>query len=77
MIIDDKNKFFFSRHLIKTPGFILEERSRDNLPKEIPSSEPGTCHFLNGYRHPGVDESNPLDAHIQAAVTEYDITCGM
>ncbi|XP_053598429.1 head-specific guanylate cyclase [Microplitis demolitor] len=64
-------------HLIKTPGFILEERSRDNLPKEIPSSEPGTCHFLNGYRHPGVDESNPLDAHIQAAVTEYDITCGM
>ncbi|CAD6241131.1 GSCOCG00009155001-RA-CDS [Cotesia congregata] len=64
-------------HLIKTPGFILEKRSRDNLPKEIPSSEPGTCHFLNGYHHPGVDESNPLDAHIQAAVTEYDITCGM
>ncbi|KAK0078472.1 hypothetical protein PV326_009330 [Microctonus aethiopoides] len=64
-------------HLIQRPGFILEERTRDNLPKEIPSSTPGTCHFLNGYHHPDVDVNNSLDVHIQAAITELDITSGM
>lgn len=56
------------------PGFILEERSKDNLPKELPASTPGTCHFLNDYKHPDVDETAPLDIHIQAAVKELGIT---
>ncbi|XP_014204807.1 head-specific guanylate cyclase [Copidosoma floridanum] len=59
--------------LMKTPGFILDERSRDNLPKEMPRDTEGTCHFLNNYKHPDVDENVPLDDHIQAALNEYEI----
>ena len=32
--------------------FETEARPRDCLPKNFPSDIPGTCHFLNGYRHP-------------------------
>lgn len=73
--IKNKLKFnFFFSHLIQRPGFVLEERTKDNLPKELPANTQGTCHFLNNYHHPDVDESEPLDVHIQAAVTELEIT---
>ncbi|XP_034937594.1 head-specific guanylate cyclase [Chelonus insularis] len=64
-------------HLIQTPGFILEARTKDNLPKGMPANVPGTCHFINGYCHPDVNKSEPLDVHIQAAVTELGIAGGM
>ncbi|KAF7991668.1 hypothetical protein HCN44_010469 [Aphidius gifuensis] len=61
-------------HLMQTPGFVLEERTKDNLPKELPANTEGTCHFLNNYHHPDVDENELLDVHIQAAVTEFGIS---
>ncbi|KAF7413731.1 hypothetical protein HZH68_002220 [Vespula germanica] len=60
-------------HLIKTSGFILEPRTKNNLPKEMPANTPGTCYFLNGYQHSDVDAKESLNAHIQAAITELGI----
>ena len=45
------------RLLQETPLFETEERSRDCLPKNFPVEIEGTCHFLNGYRHPSFDAS--------------------
>ncbi|XP_033216958.1 head-specific guanylate cyclase [Belonocnema kinseyi] len=59
--------------LMQTPGFILEARTKDNLPKEMPSNTPGICYFLNSYIHSDVDKSQPLDVHIQNALTELEI----
>ncbi|KAL7289785.1 hypothetical protein TKK_0016189 [Trichogramma kaykai] len=59
--------------LMQGPGFILEARSKDNLPKEMSRDTEGTCHFLNGYVHPEMDQNEPLDAHIQAALNELGI----
>lgn len=64
---------FDRRFLMETPGFIFEERSRDLLPKELPPDTEGTCYFLNDYKHAGIDESDTLDVHIDAALKEYDI----
>ncbi|XP_071559242.1 guanylate cyclase 1 soluble subunit alpha 2 [Temnothorax nylanderi] len=58
-------------------GFILEPRTKDNLPKGMPASESGTCYFLNGYQHSDVGASEPLDVHIQAAITELGISSNM
>ncbi|XP_018398508.1 PREDICTED: head-specific guanylate cyclase [Cyphomyrmex costatus] len=63
--------------LIQKSGFILEPRTKDNLPKGMPASVSGTCYFLNGYQHSGVDASEPLDVHIQAAITELGISSNM
>ncbi|XP_046826962.1 head-specific guanylate cyclase [Vespa crabro] len=60
-------------HLIKTSGFILEPRTKNNLPKEMPANTSGTCYFLNGYQHSDVDAKESLNAHIQAAITELGI----
>ncbi|XP_012287287.1 head-specific guanylate cyclase [Orussus abietinus] len=62
------------RRLIQKPGFLLETRTKDNLPKGMPLDEEGTCYFLNGYQHDEVDKSAPLDGHIEAALTEFGIT---
>ena len=51
----------------------MEERSRDNLPKEMPAHVIGTCYFLNDYKNPKVDVNEHLDAHIEAALGEYGI----
>ncbi|XP_048512030.1 head-specific guanylate cyclase isoform X2 [Athalia rosae] len=59
--------------LTEVPGFILEPRSKDNLPKEMPANVPGTCHFLNGYKHCDVDEDAPLESHIKVALEELGI----
>ena len=60
---------------MQKPGFILEARPKHNLPKEMPSNIPGTCYFLENYRHNKVDEREPLNVHIEAAVTELGINC--
>jgi hypothetical protein len=41
------------------------------------ASVPGTCHFLTGYQHDDVGANEPLDAHIQAAITELGISSSM
>ncbi|KAL0125997.1 hypothetical protein PUN28_004814 [Cardiocondyla obscurior] len=63
--------------LIQKPGFILEPRTKDNLPKGMPVGESGTCYFLNGYQHGNVSANEPLDVHIQAAITELGISSNM
>ncbi|KAJ8927132.1 hypothetical protein NQ314_020405, partial [Rhamnusium bicolor] len=49
-------------------GFITEERDRTCLPKDFPVHIPGTCHFLNGYKHPQISEKEPLAKHIEAGL---------
>ncbi|XP_018307655.1 guanylate cyclase 1 soluble subunit alpha 2 isoform X1 [Mycetomoellerius zeteki] len=63
--------------LTQKSGFILEPRTKDNLPKGMPASVSGTCYFLNGYQHSSVNASEPLDVHIQAAITELGISSNM
>lgn len=47
------------------------------MPKEMPASVSGTCYFLNGYKHDDVGAAEPLDVHIQAAITEFGISTNM
>ncbi|XP_072756824.1 guanylate cyclase 1 soluble subunit alpha 2 [Anoplolepis gracilipes] len=63
--------------LIQKSGFILEPRTKDNLPKGMPANVSGTCYFLNGYQHSDVSANEPLDVHIQAAITELGISSNM
>lgn len=65
------------RCLIQKSGFILEPRTKDNLPKGMPANTSGTCYFLNGYQHSDVSANEPLDMHIQAAITEFGISSNM
>lgn len=68
---------FFS-WLVKYPGFKFEllERDPSCLPKEFPNAGNSTCYFLNGYKHPGVDDAEPLETHIKAAMKQINIECG-
>ncbi|XP_043476394.1 head-specific guanylate cyclase isoform X2 [Leptopilina heterotoma] len=59
--------------LMQKPGFILEARTKDNLPKEMPPDITDTCYFLNNYKHTNIDASEALEIHIQAAIKELDI----
>ncbi|XP_070168174.1 guanylate cyclase 1 soluble subunit alpha 2 [Polyergus mexicanus] len=63
--------------LIQKSGFILEPRTKDNLPKGMPANISDTCYFLNGYQHSDVNANEPLDMHIQAAITEFGISSNM
>ncbi|XP_037947861.1 head-specific guanylate cyclase-like [Teleopsis dalmanni] len=56
--------------LIKHPGFSFDLTPRDPtcLPKEFPNTDNDTCYFLDGYRHPDLDENLPLVSHISAAM---------
>ncbi|XP_076766948.1 guanylate cyclase 1 soluble subunit alpha 2 [Xylocopa sonorina] len=56
-----------------TSGFDLEPREKEFLPKEFPANIEGTSHFLNDYKHKDVDESQPLDLHIQSAIREHKL----
>ncbi|XP_034195729.1 guanylate cyclase 1 soluble subunit alpha 2 [Osmia lignaria lignaria] len=55
------------------PGFELEPRRKEFLPKEFPANIEGTSYFLYGYKHKDVDVNHPLDLHIQSAIREYGI----
>lgn len=65
------------RCLIQKSGFLLEPRTKDNLPKGMPANILGTCYFLKGYQHSDVNASEPLDVHIQAAIAELGISSNM
>lgn len=64
--------FFFSR-LIRHGGFTTEERDRSSLPKDFPQHIPGTCHFVNTYKHKDVPENDPLYRHIEAGLADIGI----
>ncbi|KAG7203637.1 hypothetical protein KM043_013672 [Ampulex compressa] len=55
------------------PGFDLESRSKDYLPKEFPANIEGPSFFLNDYKHNNVDVNLPLDLHIQGAIREFGL----
>lgn len=52
----------------------MKARPKDNLPKEMPPDEQDTCYFLEDYKHKDVDDSEPMDSHIQAAINEFGIS---
>ncbi|CAH1958858.1 unnamed protein product [Acanthoscelides obtectus] len=54
-------------------GFITEARDRSCLPKDFPQHIPGTCHFLNDYKHPKVLREEPLAKHIQAGLLDIGL----
>ncbi|XP_060531707.1 head-specific guanylate cyclase isoform X2 [Cylas formicarius] len=60
--------------LITTPGFSFEPRDRSCLPKDFPSGIPGTCHFINGYKHPEVPEECSLAQHIEAGLKDIGLS---
>ncbi|GAB0094847.1 Head-specific guanylate cyclase [Sergentomyia squamirostris] len=64
--------------LVKYPGFKFELVDRDPscLPKEFPNPGNSTCYFLTGYKHPGVDDAEPLETHIRAAMKQINIELG-
>ncbi|XP_058789123.1 head-specific guanylate cyclase [Phymastichus coffea] len=63
--------------LMQGPGFVLIERSKEDLPKEMPKDVEGTCYFLRDYKNSNIDENEPLDSHIQAALNELGINGSM
>ena len=59
-------------------GFILEARPKSALPKGFPAEIPGTCHFLNGFKHSSVstDKDGPDVDHIGIILKELNIGGG-
>lgn len=49
------------------PGFSFEERSHECLPKDFPAHIPGSCYFLDGFKHPDLPEDASLDESIDTA----------
>lgn len=72
---DGKIVLDFCRLLMKTPGFLFEERSRSCLPVGFPEHISGTCHFLLSYAHSDVspDNSEDLDAHVAAGMRQLTL----
>ena len=66
--------FVYFRYLSKAGGFQLTPRSRGCLPQGFPTEIEGTCHFLNSYIFPFVDESEQTSVnHIGMAIDHYKI----
>ena len=67
--------YLFFRLLAPATGFRLNPRSRDCLPQGFPENIEGTCHFLDGYIFPYLEQkdSNPDTDHIALAVKHYKI----
>ncbi|XP_055336224.1 guanylate cyclase soluble subunit alpha-2-like isoform X2 [Paramacrobiotus metropolitanus] len=61
--------------LCKTRGFVMTARPRNCLPKGFPADIPGTCHFLELYKHPSVsvDKDGPEVDHIALGLKELNI----
>lgn len=68
------NYNLFFRLLKDYPGFHFTRRPQECLPKGFPSNIPGTCHFLDEYRHPhlSTDSSEDQDS-ICIAIKECNI----
>ena len=60
--------------LVDYPGFTFEERGREYLPKDFPANIPGTCYFLNSYKHPDLPEESSLDEFIDAALEDIGLS---
>ncbi|XP_071056075.1 head-specific guanylate cyclase [Onthophagus taurus] len=55
-------------------GFSFEERGREFLPKDFPSSIPGSCYFLTGYKHPNLPENASLTDSVDAACKDIGLS---
>ena len=66
---------FLCRLLTAAQGFGLTPRSRDCLPQGFPEDVEGTCHFLDGYIFPYLEqnESQSDIDHVALAVKHYKI----
>lgn len=65
---------FLTRRFLSTwKGFKFTERSREFLPKEFPDDIEGTSYFLDSYKHPDVEDTATLAAHISMALNELHI----
>lgn len=77
LIIEIFFKFFFFNFswLIKHPGFNFKMEARDPslLPKEFSNTSNDTCYFLDGYKHPNVDDKAPLREHIEATMMQINV----
>lgn len=60
--------------LTEDPGFTMESRPRDCLPRGFPSDIPGTCYFLHGYKHVKISDEDPLETHINEALKNLSLT---
>lgn len=58
------------RLLASWPGFQMTPRARECLPPGFPPEIPGTCYFLDDYKHPGVDSTVHIFGHISAALSD-------
>ena len=66
--------FNYFRHLVKSPGFTFEARSKEYLPSGFPvTSSSSCCYFLLGFRHPNSKSAqiSSMD-HIQNALNELN-----
>jgi guanylate cyclase soluble subunit alpha len=54
---------------------MMTARARSCLPKGFPADVPGTCHFLEQYKHPSVsvDKDGPELDHIALGLAELNI----
>ncbi|OQV20581.1 Guanylate cyclase soluble subunit alpha-2 [Hypsibius exemplaris] len=61
--------------LVKTKGFLMTARARSCLPKGFPADVPGTCHFLEHYKHPSVsvDKDGAEVDHISLGLSELNV----
>lgn len=60
----------FCRCLKETDGFSMTPRDRSYLPAEFPKDIPGTCYFLDSYKHEAVPEDAPQHLHIEQALKD-------
>jgi guanylate cyclase soluble subunit alpha len=60
--------------LTKHSGFQFELNARDPsaLPKEYPKTEGDRPYFLDGYKHPTMDDEASLKDHIEAAMAQIN-----
>lgn len=55
----------------------MTAREREFLPAEFPKDIPGTCYFLDSYRHEAVPEDAPQHQHIEHALKDLGIGPGL
>lgn len=51
----------------------MEARDPSLLPKEFSNTSNDTCYFLDGYKHPNVDDKAPLREHIEATMMQINV----
>lgn len=58
--------------LIKHPGYNFQLQPRDPscMPKEFAEAKGLPCYFLEGYKHPTVNDDATIQEHIEAAMKQ-------